>query len=109
MIELAVIVIMLIAAGIAKLLRAAGRLSVRERESVEMRRRCGYTGFCRAYGIAKAGLTLIAVGAIFYIFVSLAIGETVGLRHMFSAKFWKIAGGCAVILLPHALLRGWKK
>ena len=48
----------------------------------------------------KAILILIAAGAIFYIFVSLAIGETIGLRHLGNSDFWITAIGSAVMFLP---------
>ena len=61
---------------------------------------CRCTRFCLIYDIVKAVLVLIAVGAIFYIFVSLAIGETIGLRHLVNSKFWIIATTSAVMFLP---------
>ncbi|MBO4632737.1 MAG: hypothetical protein J5858_12505 [Lentisphaeria bacterium] len=100
MIELAVIIFILIVIGCVKIHRATRRQAAREREYMEDRQMCGCTGFCRAYAIIKATLILIAAGAIFYIFVSLAIGETIGLRHLGNSKFWLTAIGSAVIFLP---------
>ena len=101
MIELAVLIIILIVIGCVKIHRATQRQAAREREYMEERQMCGgCTGFCLAYAIVKAILILIAVGAIFYIFVSLAIGETIGLRHLASSKFWITAIGSTVMFLP---------
>ena len=98
MIELVVAIIILIVVGCVKIHRATRRQAAREREYMEDRQMCGCTGFCRAYAIIKATLILIAAGAIFYIFVSLAIGETIGLRNLVNSKFWITAIGSAVIL-----------
>ena len=100
MIELAVLIIILIVIGCVKIHHATQRQAAREREYMEERQMCGCTGFCRAYAIVKVILILIAVGAIFYIFVSLAIGETIGLRHLASSKFWITAIGSTVMFLP---------
>ena len=100
MIELVVIIIILIVIGCVKIHRATQRQAAREREYLEERQMCGCAGFCLAYAIIKAILILIAAGAIFYIFVSLAIGETIGLRHLGNVKFWITAIGSVVIFLP---------
>ena len=100
MIELVVIVIILIVIGCVKVYHATQRQAEKEREYVADRRMCRCTGFCLIYDIAKAVLVLIAAGAIFYIFVSLAIGETIGLRHLVNSKFWIIALISLVILFP---------
>ncbi len=100
MIELVVIVIILIVIGCGKVYHATQRQAEKEREYVADRRMCRCTGFCLLYGIAKTVLILIAVGAIFYIFVSLAIGETIGPRHLGNSDFWITAIGSAVIFLP---------
>ena len=100
MVELAVLIIILIVIGCVKIHRATQRQAAREREYMEERQMCSCTGFCLAYAIVKAILILIAVGAIFYIFVSLAIGETIGLRHLASSKFWITTIGSAVMFLP---------
>ena len=91
MIELVVIILILIVIGCVKIHRATQRQATREREYMEEREMCGCAGFCLAYGIIKTILILIAAGAIFYIFVSLAIGETIGPRHQASSKIWIIA------------------
>ena len=104
MIELVIIVIILIVIGCAKVYHATQRQAEKEREYVADRRMCRCTGFCLIYDIVKAVLVLIAVGAIFYIFVSLAIGETIGPRHLVNSKFWITAIGSAVILLPQLYL-----
>ena len=100
MIELAVLIIILIVIGCVKIHHATQRQAAKEREYMEERQMCGCAGFCRAYAIIKTILILIAVGAIFYIFVSLAIGETIGLRHLASSKFWITAIGSTVMFLP---------
>ena len=100
MIELVIIVIILIVIGCVKVYHATQRQAEKEREYVADRRMCRCTGFCLVYDIVKAVLVLIAVGAIFYIFVSLAIGETIGLRHLVSSKFWITAIASAVMFLP---------
>ena len=100
MIELVVIVIILIVIGCVKVYHTTQRQAEKEREYVADRRMCRCTGFCLVYDIVKAVLVLIAVGAIFYIFVSLAIGETIGPRHLASSKFWIIALISLVILFP---------
>ena len=100
MIELVVIIIILIVIGCVKIHRATQRQAAREREYMEERQMCGCTGFCLVYDIVKAVLVLIAAGAIFYIFVSLAIGETIGPRHLVSSKFWITATTSAVMFLP---------
>ena len=100
MIELVVIVIILIVIGCVKVYHATQRQAEKEREYVADRRMCRCTGFCLIYDIVKAVLVLIAAVAIFYIFVSLAIGETIGPRHLGNAKFWIIAIASAVMLLP---------
>lgn len=100
MIELVVFIIILIVIGCVKIHRATQRQAAREREYMEERQICGCTGFCLAYAIIKAILILIAAGAIFYIFVSLAIGETIGLRHLGNSKFWITAIASAVMLFP---------
>ena len=88
MIELVIIVIILIVIGCVKVYHATQRQAEKEREYVADRRMCRCTRFCLIYDIVKAVLVLIAVGAIFYIFVSLAIGETIGLRHLGNSDFW---------------------
>ena len=100
MVELVVLIIILIVIGCVRIHRATQRQAAREREYMEEREMCGCTGFCLAYAIIKTILILIAAGAIFYIFVSLAIGETIGLRHLGNSKFWITAIGSAVIFLP---------
>ena len=100
MIELVIIVIILIVIGCVKVYHATQRQAEKEREYVADRRMCRCTGFCLIYDIVKAVLVLIAVGAIFYIFVSLAIGETIGPRHLVNSKFWITALISLVILLP---------
>ena len=100
MIELVVIVIILIVIGCVKVYHATQRQAEKEREYVADRRMCRCTRFCLIYDIVKAVLVLIAVGAILYIFVSLAIGETIGLRHLVNSKFWIIATTSAVMFLP---------
>ena len=100
MVELVVIIFILIVIGCVKIHRATRRQAAREREYMEDRQMCGCTGFCLAYAIIKAILILIAAGAIFYIFVSLAIGETIGLRHLGNSKFWITVLGSVVIFLP---------
>ena len=100
MVELVVIIIILIVIGCVKIHRATQRQAAREREYMEERQMCGCTGFCLAYAIIKTILILIAAGAIFYIFVSLAIGETIGLRHLGNSKFWITAIASAVMLFP---------
>lgn len=100
MIELVVIVIILIVIGCGKVYHATQRQAEKEREYVADRRMCRCTGFCLVYDIVKAVLVLIAAGAIFYIFVSLAIGETIGPRHLTSSKFWITATTSAVMFLP---------
>ena len=104
MIELVVIIIILIVIGCVKIHRATQRQAAKEREYLEERQMCGCAGFCLAYAIIKAILILIAAGAIFYIFVSLAIGETIGLRHLGNAKFWITAITSLIILLPQFYL-----
>ena len=104
MIELVVIIFILIVIGCVKIHRATRRQAAREREYMEDRQMCGCTGFCLAYAIIKAILILIAAGATFYIFVSQAIGETIGLRHLGNSKFWITAIGSTVILLPQFYL-----
>ena len=100
MIELVVIILILIVIGCVKIHRATQRQAAREREYMEEREMCGCTGFCLAYAIIKTLLVLIAAGAIFYIFVSLAIGETIGLRHLGNSDFWITAIASAVMFLP---------
>ena len=100
MIELVVIILILIVIGCVKIHRATQRQATREREYMEEREMCGCAGFCLAYGIIKTILILIAAGAIFYIIVSLAIGETVGLRYLGNSDFWITAIGSVVIFLP---------
>ena len=104
MVELVVLIIILIVIGCVKIHRATQRQAAKEREYLEERQMCGCAGFCLAYAIIKAILILIAAGAIFYIFVSLAIGETIGLRHLGNAKFWITAIISKIILLPHFYL-----
>ena len=100
MVELVVIIIILIVIDCVKIHRATQRQAAREREYMEEREMCGCTGFCLAYAIIKTILILIAAGAVFYIFVSLAIGETIGPRHLASSKFWIIAIASTIMLLP---------
>ena len=100
MIELVVIVIILIVIGCVKVYHATQRQAEKEREYVADRRICRCTGFCLIYDIVKAVLVLIAAVAIFYIFVSLAIGETIGLLHLDNAKFWITAITSVVMFLP---------
>ena len=100
MVELVVIIIILIVIGCVKIHRATQRQAAREREYMEERQMCGCTGFCLAYAIIKAILILIVAGAIFYIFVSLAIGETIGPRHLGNSDFWITAIASAVMFLP---------
>ena len=109
MVELVVLIIILIVIGCVRIHRATQRQAAREREYMEERKMCGCTGFCLAYAIIKTILILIAAGAIFYIFVSLAIGETIGLRHLGNTKFWNTAIGSAVIFLPTVAIAMFNK
>ena len=100
MIELVAIVIILIVIGCVKVYHATQRQAEKEREYVAEQEMCGCAGFCLAYAIVKAILILIAAGAVFYIFVSLAIGETISPRHLGNSDFWITAIGSTVMFLP---------
>ena len=100
MIELVVIVIILIVIGCGKVYHVTQRQAEKEREYVAEQEMCGCAGFCLVYDIVKAVLVLIVAGAIFYIFVSLAIGETIGPRHLGNSDFWITAIASAVMFLP---------
>lgn len=100
MVELVVVIIILIVIACVKIYRATQRQAEREREYVAERKMCGCTVFCGIYAIAKAVLILIAAGAIFYIFLSLAINEPIGPHHLTSSKFLITAVTGVVMFLP---------
>ena len=108
MIELITVLIVLFVTLCIRIHRATKRLAVRERDYIEEQRMFYNTKVCLLYDCAKFILTIIVILATVYIFVCLAAGEVIGPRHLTSAKFWKIAGGCTAVLLPHALLL-WRK
>ena len=99
MIELITVLIVLFVTLCIRIRRATMRLAAQERDYIEEQRMFYNTKVCRLYDCAKFILTIIVILATIYLFVCLASGEVIGLRHMTNAKFWKIAGGCAVILL----------
>ena len=100
MVELVVVIIILIVIACVKIYHATQRQAEREREYVAERKMCGCTMFCGIYAIAKAVLMLIVAGAVFYIFVSLAMGEPIGPHHLTSSKFLITAVTSAIIFLP---------
>ena len=107
MIELITVLIVLFVTLCIRIRRATKRLAVRERDYIEEQRMFYNTKVCLLYDCAKFILTTIVILATGYIFVCLASGEVIGLRHLTNAKFWKIAGGCAAVLLPQFILCGF--
>ena len=104
MIELITVLIVLFVTLCIRIHRATKRLAVRERDYIEEQRMFYNTKVCLLYDCAKFILTTIVILATGYIFVCLASGEVIGLRHLTNAKFRKIAGGCAATLLPQFIL-----
>jgi len=100
MVELVVVIIILIVIACVKIYRATQRQAEREREYVAGRKMCGCLLFYRLYAAAKAVLFLIAAGAIFYIFLSLAMNEPIGPHHLTSAKFLITAVTGTIMFLP---------
>ena len=100
MVELVVVIIILIVIACVKIYHATQRQAEREREYVAERKMCGCTMFCGIYAFAKTILMLIIAGAVFYIFVSLAMGEPIGPHHLTSSKFWITAVTSAFMFLP---------
>ena len=100
MVELVVVIIILIVIACVKIYHAMQRQAEREREYVAERKMCGCTVFCGIYAVAKAILILIVAGAVFYIFVSLAMGEPIGPHHLTSSKFLITAVTSAIMFLP---------
>ena len=100
MVELVVVIIILIVIACVKIYHATQRQAEREREYVAGRKMCGCLLFCGLYAAAKAVLILIAAGAVFYIFLSLAINEPIGPHHLASPKFWITAITGTVMFLP---------
>ena len=100
MVNLVVVIIILIVIACIKIYHATQRQAEREREYVAERKMCGCTVFCGIYAFAKTILMLIVAGAFFYIFVSLAMGEPIGPRHLASAKFLITAVTSAIMFLP---------
>ena len=100
MVELVVVIIILIVIACVKIYHATQRQAEREREYVAERKMCGCTIFCGIYAFAKSVLMLIVAGAVFYIFVSLAMGEPIGPHHLTSSKFLITAVTSAIMFLP---------
>ena len=100
MVELVVVIIILIVIACIKIYHATQRQAEREREYVAERKMCGCTVFCGIYAFAKTILMLIVAGAVFYIFVSLAMGEPIGPHHLSNAKFLITAVTSAIMFLP---------
>ena len=100
MVELVVVIIILIVIACIKIYHATQRQAAREREYVAERKMCGCTVFCGIYAFAKTILMLIVAGAVFYIFVSLAMGEPIGPHHLSNAKFLITAVTSAIMFLP---------
>ena len=100
MVNLVVVIIILIVIACVKIYRATQRQAEREREYVAGRKMCGCTVFCGIYAIAEAILMLIVAGAVFYIFVSLAMGEPIRPHHLTSSKFLITAVTGTVMFLP---------
>ena len=100
MVNLVVVIIILIVIACIKIYHATQRQAEREREYVAERKMCGCTVFCGIYAFAKTILMLIVAGAVFYIFVSLAMGEPIGLHHLTSSKFLITAVTSAIMFLP---------
>ena len=104
MIELITALIVLFVGICIRIHRAVKRLAAQERDYIEEQRMFYNTKVCFLYDWTKFILTTAAILATVYIFVCLACGEVIGLRHLTNAKFWKIAGGCAVVLLGRLIL-----
>ena len=100
MVNLVVVIIILIVIACVKIYHATQRQAEREREYVAGRKMCGCILFCGLYAAAKAVLMLIVAGAVFYIFVSLTMGEPIGPHHLTSSKFLIIAVTSAIMFLP---------
>ena len=100
MVELVVVIIILIVIACIKIYHATQRQAEREREYVAERKMCGCTVFCGIYAFSKTILMLIVAGAVFYIFVSLAMGEPIGPHHLSNAKFLITAVTSAIMFLP---------
>ena len=100
MVELVVVIIILIVIACVKIYHAMQRQAEREREYLEGRKLCACTVFCGIYVVAKAILILIVAGAVFYIFVSLAMGEPIGPHHLSNANFLITAVTSAIMFLP---------
>ena len=100
MVELVVVIIILIVIACIKIYHATQRQAEREREYVAERKMCGCTVFCGIYAFAKTILMLIVAAAVFYIFVSLAMGEPIGPHHLTSSKFLITAVTSAIMVLP---------
>ena len=100
MVNLVVVIIILIVIACIKIYHATQRQAEREREYVAERKMCGCTVFCGIYAFAKTILMLIVAGAVFYIFVSLAMGEPIGPHHLTSSKFLITAVTSAIMFLP---------
>ena len=99
MVNLVVVIIILTVIACVKIYHATQRQAEREREYVAERKMCGCILFCGLHAAVKAILMLIAAGAIFYIFLSLAINEPIGPHHLASSEFWITAITSLVILL----------
>ena len=100
MVELIVVIIILIVIACVKIYRVTQRQAEREREYVAERKMCGCILFCGLYAAAKAVLILIAAGSVFYIFLSLAMGDVIAPHHLTSPKFWITAVTGVVMFLP---------
>ena len=100
MVELVVVIIILIVIACIKIYHATQRQAEREREYVAERKMCGCTVFCGIYAFAKTILMLIVAGAVFYIFVSLAMGEPIGPHHLTNKKFLITAVTSTIMFLP---------
>jgi len=100
MVELVVVIIILIVIACVKIYHAMQRQAEREREYLEGRKLCACTVFCGIYAFAKKILMLIVAGAVFYIFVSLAMGEPIGPHHLTRSKFLITAITGTVMFLP---------
>jgi len=100
MVNLVVVIIILIVIACVKIYRDTQRQAEREREYVAERKMCGCLLFCRLYAVAKAVLILLAAGSVFYIFLSLAMGDVIAPHHLAGSKFWIIAITGTVMFLP---------
>ena len=104
MIEFITLLIVLIIVLCIRVYRKTKVLAAKERDYIDEQRMSHNRKTCRIYDATKLILVLIAIFGAGYIFISVAIGETIGVRHLRNMKFWITTFGSMIIFLLTAVM-----